>query len=74
MKALASFYRCRLAGDCSMESSPRALAQPIAVPIEARQQVIIETLLEFMPESLLPHDLQVVPVFDRQSHRYQLLC
>jgi XisI protein len=56
-----------------MESSPTALAQAIAVPIEICQQAIIETLLESMPESLLPHDLQVVPVFDLQSHRYQLL-
>jgi hypothetical protein len=50
-----------------MESSPTALAQSIAVPIEICQQAIIETLLESMPESLLPHDLQVVPVFDRHA-------
>jgi hypothetical protein len=33
-----------------MESSPTALAQSIAVPIEICQQAIIETLLESMPE------------------------
>jgi XisI protein len=57
-----------------MESSPTALAQPNAVSIEACQQAIIDTLLESMPESLLPNDLQVMPIFDRQAHRYQLLC
>ncbi|WP_166482224.1 element excision factor XisI family protein [Scytonema sp. UIC 10036] len=44
------------------------------VPIEICQQVIIETLLESIPENLIPNTLQVVPVFDRHSNRYQLLC
>lgn len=44
------------------------------VPIEICQQAIIETLLESIRCNLIPNTLQVVPVFDRQSNRYQLLC
>jgi hypothetical protein len=57
-----------------MDSSPAAIAQLPVVPIELCQQAIIDTLLESMPETLMPRGLQVVPVFDRQFHRYQLLC
>jgi hypothetical protein len=57
-----------------MESSPTALAQPSIVSIEVCQQAIMDTLLESMPGSILPNDLQVMPVFDRQTNRYQLLC
>lgn len=47
------------------------------VPIVAReicQQAIMDTLLEAIPANLMPEALQVVPIFDRQSDRYQLLC
>jgi XisI protein len=57
-----------------MESSPTALAQLNTVSIEVCQQAVIDTLLESMPGTLMPNTLQVVPVFDRQGHRYQLLC
>lgn len=57
-----------------MESSPTALAQPNTVSSEVCQQAVIDTLLEATPEALMPNTLQVVPVFDRQAHRYQLLC
>jgi XisI protein len=56
-----------------MDSSPAALANSNPVPVEVCQQAIIDALLESIPESLIPKALQVVPVFDRQSHRYQLL-
>lgn len=44
------------------------------VAIEICQQAIIDTLLESIPANLIPNTSQVVPVFDRQSNRYQLLC
>ncbi|MBV9388892.1 MAG: XisI protein [Chroococcidiopsidaceae cyanobacterium CP_BM_ER_R8_30] len=31
-------------------------------------------MLEAIPVNLMPDTLQVVPIFDRQSDRYQLLC
>lgn len=42
--------------------------------IEDWQQAIIDTLLESIPENMIPNTLKVVPVFDKQSNRYQLLC
>ena len=42
--------------------------------VDSYQQAIIDTLLAAIPSNLLPNTLQVVPVFDRESHRYQLLC
>ena len=47
--------------------------QPI-VDREICQQAIMDTLLEAIPVNLMPEALQVVPIFDRQSDRYQLLC
>lgn len=41
---------------------------------EAYQQAVIEALLEAVPENLIPESLEVVPIFDRQNDRYQLLC
>ena len=38
------------------------------------EQAIIDTLLESIPVNPIPNTLQVVPVFDRQLNRYQILC
>ena len=59
-----------------MESYPSAsLTQPSTeVAVEICQQAIIDTLLESIPENTVPNTLQILPVFDRQLHRYQLLC
>ena len=38
------------------------------------EQAIINTLLESIPANPMPNALQVVPVFDRQFNRYQILC
>lgn len=54
-----------------MESPAVAASATIAVDYE---QAIMETLLEAIPDVMVPTGLQVVPVFDRLSHRYQLLC
>jgi XisI protein len=48
-------------------------SQPI-VAHEICQQAIVETLLEALPINLMPEALEVVPIFERQSDRYQLLC
>jgi XisI protein len=44
------------------------------VAIEDCQQAIIDTLLESIPENIIPNTLKIVPVFDQRSNRYQLLC
>lgn len=44
------------------------------VAIEDWQQAIIDTLLESIPQNMIPNTLQIVPVFDKESNRYQLLC
>jgi XisI protein len=41
---------------------------------EICQQAIIDVLLEAIPVNLMPETLQIVPMFDRQTDRYQLLC
>jgi XisI protein len=48
-------------------------SQPMAAH-EICQQAIIDALLEAIPVNLMPDTLQVVPLFDRQTDRYQLLC
>lgn len=58
-----------------MEScSSLAVTQPNSITAAEYQQAIIDTLLDSIPENLITHTLQIIPVFDRQSHRYQLLC
>ncbi|MBE9011384.1 XisI protein [Pseudanabaenaceae cyanobacterium LEGE 13415] len=47
--------------------------QPM-VAHEMCQQAVMDVLMEAIPKNLMPRTLQVVPVFDRQSDRYQLLC
>jgi Pentapeptide repeats (8 copies) len=48
-------------------------SQPL-VAHEICQQAVMDTLLAAISENLMPDTLQVVPIFDRQSDRYQLLC
>lgn len=48
-------------------------SQPM-VAHEMCQQAIMDALLEAIPVNLIPDTLQVVPIFDRQNDRYQLLC
>lgn len=59
-----------------MEPKPSAtLNQTLRmVAIEDCQQAIIDALVECIPEKVIPNTLKIVPVFDRQSNRYQLLC
>lgn len=59
-----------------MESQSLATVTPTSSKVahEVCQRAIIETLLESVPETLIPETLQVVPLFDRQADRYQLLC
>ncbi|BAU16094.1 XisI protein (plasmid) [Leptolyngbya sp. NIES-3755] len=38
------------------------------------QQIIMDTLLAAIPENLMPETLRVVPIFDQQRDRYQLIC
>ncbi len=58
-----------------MESQPcAALTHFHLITVAEYQQAIIDTLLDSIPANLIPHTLQMVPVFDCQHHRYQLLC
>ncbi|NJR49878.1 MAG: XisI protein [Leptolyngbyaceae cyanobacterium CSU_1_3] len=41
---------------------------------EACQQAVIETLLEAIPDQVIPDTLKIVPLFDLHYDRYQLLC
>jgi hypothetical protein len=50
-----------------------APSQPM-VSLEIYQQAIMTALLEAIPVNLVPESLQIVPIFDQQSNRYQLLC
>jgi XisI protein len=47
--------------------------QPM-VAHEICQQAVVDALLEAIPVNLMPETLQVFPIFDRQTDRYQLLC
>ncbi len=59
-----------------MESQSSVTLTPSepTVAHEVCQQAVMEALIEAIPQNLMPETLQVVPVFDRQSDRYQLLC
>ena len=57
----------------SQSSVTLTQSQPM-VAHEICQQAIIDALLEAIPANLMPDILQVVPIFDRQTDRYQLLC
>jgi XisI protein len=48
-------------------------SQPV-VTRESCQQAVVDALLEAIPAQMMPETLQIVPIFDRQNDRYQLLC
>jgi XisI protein len=56
------------------QSSVTLIPPQPTVAREICQQAIIDALLEAIPVNLMPETLQVVPIFDRQTDRYQLLC
>ncbi|BAZ14838.1 XisI protein [Calothrix sp. NIES-4071] len=51
-----------------------SLNEPNEMVATQYQQAIIDSLLESIPTNVIPDTLQIVPVFDLQSNRYQLLC
>lgn len=56
------------------QSSVTLTPSQLMVAHEICQQAIVEALLEAIPVNLIPETLQIVPIFDRQTDRYQLLC
>lgn len=54
--------------------SETSLNKPNETVATNYQQAIIDSLLESIPLNVIPNTLQIVPVFDLQSNRYQLLC
>lgn len=56
------------------QSSVTLSSSQLIITHETCQQIIVDTLLEAVPEKVMPETLQIVPIVDRQNDRYQLLC